>query len=92
MHPLANFLDWHGSTFVCIPDPFVNGCEGFFILLIEDGSRVFEVMFLRLGHMLNSIPIYCGMQSECPSIPPRQPSIDDSISELFVKNNPLDQI
>jgi hypothetical protein len=63
MHPLADFLDWYCSAFICVPDAFVNGREGFFILFIRDRSRVFKVMFPRLSHMLNSISNRSATQS-----------------------------
>ena len=62
MHLLANFFDWYGSTFIGIPDAFVDVREGLFILLIKDKSRVFKIEFLGLSHMPNSILNRSGMQ------------------------------
>jgi len=42
--------------FIGIPDAFVNGREGLFVLLIKDRSRVFKIEFLGLSHIPNSIP------------------------------------
>ncbi len=62
MHLLANFFDWYSSTFIGIPDAFVDGRGGLFILLIKDKSRVFKIEFLGLSHMPNSILNRSGMQ------------------------------
>ena len=62
MHLLADFFDWYSSTFIGIPDAFVDGREGLFILLIKDRSRVFKIEFLGLSHMPNSIPNRLEMQ------------------------------
>ena len=62
MHLLADFFDWYSSAFIGIPDAFVDGREGLFILLIQDRSRIFKIEFLGLSHMPNSIPNRLGMQ------------------------------
>jgi len=58
-------LDWYGSTFIGIPDAFLYGREGLFILFVKDRSRVFKEEFFGLSHMPNSIPNCSAMQFLC---------------------------
>jgi hypothetical protein len=46
----AGFLRRRDAACVSVPDALVDGGESFVVFVIEDGSGIFEIEFVRLRH------------------------------------------
>src|ERR1019366_1281430 len=68
---LSHFFTGHGSTGLSVADAFVDGSEGFGILVVEDGNGIFQLELLHLRHRLMVAPMRPWMQTDSGQSGPR---------------------
>src|ERR1019366_6523582 len=81
---LSHFFTGHGSTGLSVADAFVDGSEGFRILIIEDGNGIVQLKLLYLRHRLMVAPMSTWTQTDCRQSGPR-PS---QLARIFLRLPP----